>query len=236
MDRRRRPAQKATAMPLDPALLAAYLLACLVLVLTPGPDMMFVLGQTLSGGPQRGWAAVLGIVCGAFCHIAAAALGVAAILAAEPMLFALLRLAGAAYLVWLGLGALRAAWRGEAGIAPAAPSAGAAPRFQGGHLRGQGRIVLQGMLTNLLNPKVALFFLAFLPQFVAPGLAPAWLQMLLLGPLLPLLAVPLFAVLIAGAGRAVGRLNRSARATRWLNGLAGTIFLGLGLRLLLDRR
>ena len=92
------------------------------------------------------------------------------------------------------------------------------------------------MLTNLLNPKVALFFLAFLPQFVAPGLAPAWLQMLLLGPLLPLLAVPLFAVLIAGAGRAVSRLNRSARATRWLNGLAGTIFLGLGLRLLLDRR
>jgi threonine/homoserine/homoserine lactone efflux protein len=224
-------------MPLDPALLAAYLLACLVLVLTPGPDMMFVLGQTLSGGPRRGWAAVLGIVCGAFCHIAAAALGVAAILAAEPMLFALLRLAGAAYLVWLGFGALRAAWRGEAGIAPATtPSAAAPPRLQGRPLRGQGRIVLQGMLTNLLNPKVALFFLAFLPQFVAPGLAPAWLQMLLLGPLLPLLALPLFAVLIAGAGRAVGRLNRSARATRWLNGLAGTIFLGLGLRLLLDRR
>lgn len=232
MDGRQRPAQKAIAMPLDPALLAAYLLACLVLVLTPGPDMMFVLGQTLSGGPQRGWAAVLGIVCGAFCHIAAAALGVAAILAAEPMLFSLLRLTGAAYLVWLGFGALRAAWRGEAGIAPAAQ----APCPRETRLAGQGRIVLQGMLTNLLNPKVALFFLAFLPQFVAPGLAPAWLQMLLLGPLLPLLAVPLFAVLIAGAGRAVGRLNRSARATRWLNGLAGTIFLGLGLRLLLDRR
>ena len=214
----------------------AFFAASLLLGIAPGPDNIFVLTQSAVYGAGAGMVTTLGLVTGLCVHTTAVALGVAAILAAEPMLFALLRLAGAAYLVWLGLGALRAAWRGEAGIAPAAPSAGAAPRFQGGHLRGQGRIVLQGMLTNLLNPKVALFFLAFLPQFVAPGLAPAWLQMLLLGPLLPLLAVPLFAVLIAGAGRAVSRLNRSARATRWLNGLAGTIFLGLGLRLLLDRR
>ena len=213
--------QPAGAMPVDPALLLAYLAACLILVLTPGPDLMFVLGQALAGGARRGWAAVTGICCGALCHILLASLGVAALLAAEPALFAALRVAGAGYLLWLGVQALRDARRGAPVLAPGGPAR---------------HVVLQGMLTNLLNPKVALFFLAFLPQFVAPGRAPAWAQMLLLGPLLPLLAIPFFALVIEGAGRAASALSRSARATRWLHGIAGSIFLGLGLRLLLDRR
>jgi threonine/homoserine/homoserine lactone efflux protein len=208
-------------MPIDPALFATYLLACLVVVLAPGPDMMFVLGQTLAGGARRGWAAALGIYCGALVHILAAALGVAAILAAEPAFFAALRLAGGAYLVWLGIQSLHAAWKGAPVLQPAA-----AVR----------RVVLQGALTNITNPKVALFFLAFLPQFVSPGRAPEWLQMLLLGPILPLMSVPFFALLIAGAATAATRLSRSARAARWLHGAAGTIFLGLGARLLLARR
>jgi threonine/homoserine/homoserine lactone efflux protein len=89
------------------------------------------------------------------------------------------------------------------------------------------------LVTNLTNPKVILFFLAFLPQFVDPARAPAWLQMLLLGPLVPLMGVPAYGVLIAGADRAAARLSRSAR---WLDGLAGLLFLGLGLRLLLGGR
>ncbi|WP_043829605.1 LysE family translocator [Muricoccus aerilatus] len=208
-------------MPVDPALLLACVLASIIVVLTPGPDMMFVLGQTLAGGAHRGWAAAIGIWCGATVHVIAAALGVAALLAASPALFTALRLAGAAYLVWLGIGALRAAWQGAPALEPSAVAA--------------RRVVLQGALTNLTNPKVALFFLAFLPQFVAPDRAAPWVQMLLLGPLLPLLSVPFFAALIAGAGRASARLARSARAARWLHGAAGVIFLGLGARLLVQR-
>ncbi|MFC7735307.1 LysE family translocator [Roseomonas sp. GCM10028921] len=210
-------------MPVDPALLLACTLASLVVALSPGPDMMFVLGQTLAGGTRQGWAAAMGIYCGAAVHIVLATLGVAALLAAEPALFTALRLAGGAYLLWLGFGALRAAW---AGTPAGAPPAGAARR-----------VLLQGALTNLTNPKVALFFLAFLPQFVSPspGRAPEWAQMLILGPILPLVSVPVFAAIIAGAAGAAGLLSRSARAARWLNGVAGAIFLGLGARLIVSR-
>ncbi|WP_458093439.1 LysE family translocator [Roseomonas sp. WA12] len=210
-------------MPVDPALLLTCILASLAVAVTPGPDMMFVLGQTLAGGTRRGWAAAMGIYCGAAVHVLLAALGVAALLAAEPALFTALRLAGGTYLVWLGVQSLRAAWAGSTAGAPSAVAA--------------RRVLLQGALTNLTNPKVALFFLAFLPQFVStdPGRAPAWAQMLLLGLVLPVVSVPVFAVLISGAARAVSRLARSGRATRWLNGVAGAIFLGLGARLIASR-
>ncbi|HEY4254283.1 MAG TPA: LysE family translocator [Roseomonas sp.] len=208
-------------MPVDPALLAGYLGACVLLILTPGPDMAFVLGQALAGGARRGWAATLGIMAGALCHVTAAALGVAALVATHPALFTTLRLAGAAYLLWLGVQAIRSALAGGGGLVPKPGSAGG----------GLGPAFRQGMLTNLLNPKVGLFFLAFVPQFVDPGRAAPGLQMLILGPLLPLLSLPFFAVLIAGAGRVAARL-RTGRAARWLDGIAGTLFCGLGLRLL----
>jgi threonine/homoserine/homoserine lactone efflux protein len=205
-------------MPVDPHLLLAYLAAAWVLILIPGPDTLFVLGQTLAGGRRSGWMATAGIVAGACVHILAAAFGLAALLAAAPWLFDAVRIAGAAYLAWLGIGALRAAWRGgtDAPLRPAAP----APAR---------RAFLQGMLTNLLNPKVALFFLAFVPQFIAPDRAAPWVQMLLLGPLLPLMALPFFALMIAAAERGAARLARAGTgaAGRWLNGAAGAIFLGL---------
>ncbi|WP_246514083.1 LysE family translocator [Neoroseomonas soli] len=207
-------------MPVDPNLLAGYLLACVVLVLTPGPDMAFVLGQTLSGAARRGWAATCGILTGAAVHILAAAAGVAALAAAHPGLFTALRITGAAYLLWLGFHAIRAALRGEGGLGD-----GGAPSVS------LGAAYRQGFLTNLLNPKVGLFFLAFVPVFVDPSRSPAWVQMLILGPLLPLMSIPFFAVLIAGAGRIAQRL-RASSAGRWLDGAAGTLFLGLGVRLL----
>lgn len=205
-------------MPLDPQLFLAFLVAAWVLILTPGPDMLFVIGQTLAGGPRRGWAAMFGIVTGALVHIILAASGVAALIAASPMLFDALRLAGAAYLLWLAFGALRAAARGGARLEPAAPARAA---FR------------DGLLTNLTNPKVILFFLAFLPQFVDPARSPPWLQMLLLGPLVPIMALPAYGLLIAGAGRAAERLSAFSR---WLDATAGLLFLGLGLRLLLGSR
>ncbi len=205
-------------MPIDPHLFLAFLAAAWVLILTPGPDMLFVIGQTLAGGARRGWAAMFGIVSGAMVHIALAASGVAALIAASPALFDVLRIAGAAYLLWLAHGALRAAWRGGGEMRPAAPARAA---FR------------DGFLTNLTNPKVILFFLAFLPQFVDPSRAPAWLQMAILGPLVPLMALPAYGVLIAGADRAAARLSAFSR---WLDGLAGVLFLALGLRLLLGQR
>jgi threonine/homoserine/homoserine lactone efflux protein len=207
-------------MPVDPNLLAGYLFACLVLVVTPGPDMAFVLGQTLAGGARRGWAATAGVYAGVGVHIALAAAGVAALVAANPALFTALRIAGALYLVALGAQAIRAALRGPAphgDDAPPAVSLSAAFR--------------QGFVTNLLNPKVGLFFLAFVPLFVDPGRSPAWVQMLILGPLLPATALPFYALLIPAASRIAGRL-RSGAAARWLDATAGTLFLGLGLRLL----
>lgn len=213
-------------MPLDPALFIAFLVAAWVLILVPGPDTLFVLGQTLAGGRRRGWAAVGGIVTGAMAHVAAATAGVAALFAASPALFTALRVAGGAYLLWLGAHALRAAWRGE-GSAPAAVAPATA--------RSARDAFLQGLLTNLLNPKVAVFFLAFLPQFVAPGRAPAWVQMLLMGPLVPLMAVPFFGLVILGASHARSRLIRGGRrAARWLEGVAGGLFLALGLRLFVE--
>jgi threonine/homoserine/homoserine lactone efflux protein len=205
-------------MPLDPHLFLAFLVAAWVLILTPGPDMLFVIGQTLAGGARSGWAAMFGIVTGAMVHIALAASGVAALLAASPALFDALRIAGAAYLLWLAYGTLRAAWRGGARLQPSAPARAA---------------YRDGLVTNLTNPKVILFFLAFLPQFVDPGRAPAWVQMAILGPLVPLMSLPAYGLLIAGADRAAARLSRVAR---WLDGVAGLLFLGLGLRLLVGGR
>ncbi|NKE48397.1 LysE family translocator [Roseomonas frigidaquae] len=205
-------------MPIDPQLFAAFLIAAWVLILTPGPDMLFVIGQSLAGGVRRGWAAMFGIVCGALVHVALAASGIAALIAASPTLFEALRLVGAGYLIWLGLGALRAAWRGGGVLRPAGPARAA---FR------------QGFLTNLTNPKVILFFLAFLPQFVDPGRGPVALQMAILGPLVPLMSLPAYGLLIHGAGRAAARLNRHAR---WLEAVAGAMFLGLGLRLLMGNR
>ena len=207
-------------MPVDPSLLSGYLLACLVLVLTPGPDMAFVLGQTLTGGARRGWAAALGVFTGAFVHILAAAVGVAALVAANPVLFAALQVIGALYLLYLGFHAIRAALRGDGGLGDGgAPTASLAAAWR------------QGFLTNVLNPKVGLFFLAFVPLFVDPARSAPWVQMLILGPLLPLMSVPFFALLIAGASRIAQRL-RASSAGRWLDGAAGTLFVGLGVRLL----
>ncbi len=110
--------------------------------------------------------------------------------------------------------------------APTPDGAAAAPAIS------LGAAFRQGFVTNLLNPKVGLFFLAFVPLFVDPGRSPAWLQMLILGPLLPAIALPFYALLIPAAARIAVRL-RGGRAGRWLDGAAGTLFVGLGVRMLL---
>ena len=201
----------------------AFVAASAVLLVIPGPTLLTVISYSVAHGRRARWPLVAGVALGDSTALAVSLVGLGGLLAASAMAFTVVKWVGGLYLLWLGTSMLRAGATASAVAARPAPAS-------------MGKLFANTWLVTALNPKGIIFFVAFLPQFVAPGLAPAWLQMLLLGPLLPLLAVPLFAVLIAGAGRAVSRLNRSARATRWLNGLAGTIFLGLGLRLLLDRR
>lgn len=202
--------------------LALFSLTVLVLNATPGVDMLCVLGRTLAGGWRGGIAASLGIMAGCAVHVLAAAFGLAALLAVSPWAFVLIKGAGALYLLWLAVGMLRAACRPAP--APAASTApGAAPRNWRADLR-------QGLLTNLLNPKVALFVLAFVPQFIAPDAAHPTLAFLLLGGWLLAQSLVFLALLVLLADRA-RRLGGSPRLARALNGAGGLLFAVLALRL-----
>ncbi|RPE81049.1 LysE family translocator [Vulcaniibacterium tengchongense] len=208
-------------MPLfEPATLLAYLAAATVLVLMPGPGTAWIVAQALAGGPGRGARAGLGLETATLLHAVAAGLGLSAVLATSALAFETVKYAGAAYLVWLGV----KAWR--SGHAPAAEADPAAAGARGVYLR--------SVLTGLLNPKVALFFLAFLPQFVHPERGLVWLQFLVLGALLALVGLCNDLAL----SFAVGRFGRRLRggAGPWTRRLTGALFVGLGLRLALQQR
>jgi threonine/homoserine/homoserine lactone efflux protein len=149
--------------------LPLFALTVFVLNATPGVDMAFTLVSTLRGGVRGGLAATVGVCAGCLVHVFAAAFGMAALMAASATAFAFVKWAGAAYLLWLAIGMFRAAGRPVA----ATPSAPAAP--------GTARLLRQGFVTNVLNPKVALFFLALLPQFIDAGAADKTAAFLFLG-------------------------------------------------------
>ena len=218
------------SLPLDPHLLQLYLVAALVLTVAPGPDSLLVLSRSVMDGRNAGVVATVGITLGNLIHALLAAAGISALVAASPALFDVLRYAGGAYLGWIGgralWSALRIGFRGGEDMATAKPESAPAHR-----------VFLQALLTNLLNPKVILFYLAFVPQFVAPALGHVALQIFLLGSILGgigclyLLGV---AALSAGAAR---RALSNARIRAVLDGVAGVLFLGFAVRLLLtDRR
>ena len=207
---------------IEPATLATYLLAATALVVAPGPGQALVLARTLQGGTRHGLFTALGLEIGTLVHTVAAALGLSAVLATSAAAFTMVKGLGAAYLVWLGLAAIRAAGRGTA-PAPAAP----APAHH---------VLLRAAVTGLLNPKVALFFLAFLPQFVAPARGHAFLQFVVLGGLFALLGLAGDGLLAVLAGRARGRLAGSTRWAAWRERVTGMVLVGLGVRLALVRR
>ena len=221
------------SLPLDPHLLQLYLVAALVLTVAPGPDSLLVLSRSVLDGRNAGVVATAGITLGNLVHALLAAAGISALVAASPALFDVLRYAGGAYLAWIGgralWGALSTVLANRGGGNAEAP---ARPESAPAH-----RVFLQALLTNLLNPKVILFYLAFVPQFVAPALGHVALQIFLLGSILGgigclyLLGV---AALSAGAAR---RALSNARIRAVLDGIAGVLFLGFAVRLLLtDRR
>jgi len=208
-------------MPIDQLLL--FIAAGLLLNLTPGPDVLYIVGNALRQGARAGMVAALGITAGCFVHILAAALGVSALMAASATAFTVLKWLGAAYLVYVGVRLLLAR-------APAAIDLGAA-QVQPARAGGLKSIFYQGFWTNALNPKVALFFLAFVPQFIAPAVDNKTLAFLLLGLLFNFNALWVnFGWALAAAWLA-GRVGAVQRTMHWLDRAAGLLFIGFGLKL-----
>lgn len=207
--------------------LVAFFGVSALLALTPGPDNIFVLLQSAQRGWRAGMCVVLGLCLGLVGHTAAVALGLAAVFAASSMAFTVLKSCGAAYLAWLAWGALRA----PASVHEAPPGAAAAGA-SGGALRMVGR----GVVMNLTNPKVLVFFLAFLPQFADPARGGMARQIMLLGLVFMLATLLVFGAIACFSGAFGALLQRSARAQRLLNRVAGLVFLGLALRLATAQR
>jgi len=200
-----------------PETLALFMAAALALNLTPGPDMLYVTARSMSDGRRAGIVAAFGIGAGTLVHIAALALGLAALLAAVPLAYDALRIAGAVYLLVIGLQLL---------IRPRRAAATAAlPRSP------LGTIFAQAVLTNVLNPKVALFFLAFLPQFVDPAAGPAVAQIVLLGLLFDIQGTLVNVAVALLASSTTRRLRANASAVSLLQRLTGAIFVTLGVKL-----
>jgi RhtB (resistance to homoserine/threonine) family protein len=197
-----------------------------LLNLTPGPDVLYIVSNALRHGARAGVIAGLGITAGCFVHIAAAALGLSALMAASATAFALVKWLGAAYLLWIGVRMLfsRAA---PSTLTTQVDAATASPEV---NWKG---IFLGGFWTNALNPKVALFFLAFVPQFIAPNADNKTLAFVLLGVLFNVNAIPVntgWALLAAWTSR---KMNVVQRGMHWLDRVAGAMFIGFGLKLAL---
>jgi threonine/homoserine/homoserine lactone efflux protein len=203
-----------------PAEAVVFAAAVAVLNATPGVDFLLTFSRTLQGGARAGVAAALGISAGCVVHALAAAFGLAALLALYPGALQAVQWLGAAYLAWLGIGLLRQAWRPPQAVDPMGSPA----------TRSAGADFRTGLLTNVLNPKVALFFLAFLPQFVPAGSPSPTATFLLLGAWFVLQGTLFLLGLVAVAAR-LRRLQASARAARLLRLAGGGLFIGLALRL-----
>jgi threonine/homoserine/homoserine lactone efflux protein len=203
-----------------------FIVSGLLLNITPGPDSLFIMARSATQGWRAGFVACWGIGSGVFVHVFAAALGLSALLATSATAFAVVKIIGAAYLVWIGIGMLR-----QRAATEATPELDAVPRASR-----YRDIYRQGFLTNALNPKVALFFLAFVPQFIAPDAHSKPLAFIALGVIFDIngmLWCHSLALFTAFASR---RLNVGAGLGRWLNRAMGGVFVALGARLALASR
>ena len=203
--------------------LAAYAVAVVALTLTPGPDMTFFLGKAVTSGRAAGFAAMLGAATGLLVHTLAVALGLSALLAASATAFLVLKVAGAIYLAWLALQALRhgsgLSLEGRGGARPEPLS----------------RVYLKGLGINLLNPKIIMFFVTFLPQFVSASDPHAAAKLVFLGVTFIAIGVPICFVMIAFAARLAHLLKRSPRIMRGIDWLFAAVMGGFAVRLLLTR-
>ena len=196
-------------------------MAGLALNFTPGPDMLYVAARGASEGRPAGVASALGIGAGTLVHITLVALGLAALLRAVPVAYLVVRIGGAAYLIYLGVRAIRS--RSTFVLQRVEP----APLWA---------VFRQGVITNVLNPKVALFFLAFLPQFVDPSRGNPVIQVVVLGLVFDLTGTLVNLGVAVGASRAASRLRGASRARDVLQTITGALFIGLGLKVAFGSR
>ena len=198
----------------------AFLLTAVLLTATPGPDNLMVLSVGVSRGRRSGIAFGLGCALGCLSHTALAVMGVSALVAASPVAFLFLKMVGGVYLIWLGL----QAWRHAGGSAKqAVPSIDASWQM----------LFMKGLLANAINPKVVLFFLSFLPQFVDASQGHVAWQLGLLGVVFTAQAAVLFGLLGYFAGSVGGWLSRKPSVGLWLDRLAGGVFMALGTRIMM---
>jgi len=210
-------------MILDPTLTAAYVLLAIALAVAPGPDVLFVVANGMRHRVKGAIASALGIGCGSILHATAAALGISALIAASTAAFEVLRYAGAVYLAYLGLQALRSWWRYSNTLDPHH----ALVEISGWN------IFRRGVLTNILNPKMIVFYIALLPQFVSLDLGHVGVQIFLLGCIHNLIGTAFLICIGLAAGKTSGWLSKT-HIGKWLDGIAGLFFLGLALRLFLS--
>jgi threonine/homoserine/homoserine lactone efflux protein len=207
----------------DLSMLALFAIACLALTATPGPDMLLIASRSLGQGRASGFATLAGIQVGTYCHALAAAFGLSQLFLAVPLAYDIVRYAGAAYLLYLAWKAFRAT-----GLlfAPAETL----------QRHSIATVFRQGLLTNLLNPKMALFVLALFPQFVRPDAGNVALQIMLLATVLNMIGLVVNGAVILAASRLGRAFSGRNRPSRWPQYLLGTVFAGLALRLAFDGR
>jgi threonine/homoserine/homoserine lactone efflux protein len=201
---------------------SGFLAAAILITLAPGPDNLMVLALGMARGRRQGIAFALGCSLGCLNHTLLAALGVSALIAASPAAFTALKIAGGLYLVWLGMQTIRSARESQL-------SRHAAPADR------PSQLFVRGLIANAINPKVILFFLAFLPQFVDTARGNAGWQIIQLGLIFTFGSVVIFSAIGWFAGSIGERLARNPSVGCWLDRIAGGIFVALGLRLLVAR-
>jgi threonine/homoserine/homoserine lactone efflux protein len=199
-----------------------FVATSVVLIATPGQDMILVMSRSISQGTAAGVATALGVSTGLLGHTVLAGLGLGALLSASDWLFLAVKLVGAAYLVWLGVGLLR--------------SKDEAIALVGRKQRSRMRLFFDGAFSNLSNPKVALFYFAFLPQFVRPHAAHPTVSILTLGVAFAVLTFLLKAPVALSAGALSSRLRKQPGILRWMHRVSGALFIGLGVKLATERR
>lgn len=197
----------------DPLTLSVFALATMGLLVIPGPTVMFIVARSVERGRGAGLVSMLGVETGALLHVVVAAAGLSALVASSPTALVVIKYAGAVYLGWLGLSALRHSAAADTGAHASAD---------------HWSLFRQGVLIDLLNPKTALFFLAFLPQFVEPGHGSTAVQIAVLGCLFVTLAVVNDTVYAVAAGSLASRIRRSPGARRRLTTTSACVYLGLG--------
>jgi threonine/homoserine/homoserine lactone efflux protein len=204
-------------------LLVAFLTAAAIFAFIPGPGILYAAAQTMAGGRAVGLLGTLGLALGGYLHVIAAAAGLSVVFHAVPVLYAAVKLFGAAYLVWLGISMMRARAAGTHGSVQVARKTGK-------------RAFIEGVTVEVLNPKTAMFFLAFLPQFTDPAASlPVWAQFLILGSIVNLMFAAADVVAVLLASSVITRVGRASRIQQRVQQVGGGILVALGIRLALQK-